>query len=279
MRNSILAIACATMLAACGDAGGDLDSDDGAPAETIENASFKARQATAEAPRKVLAEELLIRERSPTLQFSWRAPPELAEHPQLLDELRAQAQAQLANMRKDAREFAQTLVETEQSPRPLFYEQVWTVAYNSPGLLNLRSHTESYHGGAHGLSSFDSVFWDKQTGRRIEPSALFVNWPEARAELEAAYCEELDRMRAERRGAPVGAGSVEGAEEDPFNECPPLADQPLALDSGAGSNLMAFEVLLAPYEAGPYAEGEYEVRVPATDGLRDAVKAAYLRAP
>lgn len=279
MRSSILTIVAVLALAACG---GDENGGSAALVEPMENASFKTRQAAVDAPRQVLAEELLINERSPTLQFSWRVPPEIGKHPELLEELRAEARDQLAAMREEARRFAQTLVEQKQPPRPLFYEQVWTVAYDSPGLLNLRSRTESYHGGAHGMTTFDSVFWDKQTGRRIEPAALFVNWPEARETLKSEYCEELDRMRAERRGAPVERGDGGGEEvraDDPFTACPPLAEQPLALDSGSGGQLMAFEILLAPYEAGAYAEGAYEVRVPADGALGQALKAGYLRAP
>ncbi|OWV32202.1 hypothetical protein B5C34_01205 [Pacificimonas flava] len=264
----MIAAALAVGLSACGDNGGTAETEE----PVLDNATFKTRQAAADEPRQVLAEELFIRERSPTLQFSWHAPPEIAAHPRLLDRLRADARDSLAEMRENAREFAQRLVETGQDPRPLYFDQEWSLAYSSPTLLNLSAATERYDGGAHPNRYFDGVLWDRTENRAIELPALFVNWPTAREELETVYCRELDDMRRERRGQEI----PDDADDEPFWQCPPLGEQTVVLDSGAGMRALNLKVLLPPYVAGPYAEGSYEIDIPLTEERRQLLKSAYL---
>lgn len=257
--------AAALLLSACGQDGGN----SGDVPEGLENQSLKAERASAEAGQgPVLATDLFIRESSPTLDFVWHAPPEISAAPDALSAIRAEANEALAEMREGAREFAQTLAEEGQDPRQLSYREDWTLSYETPGLMNFTSETYRYDGGAHGMTTFDSLFWDKEAGAAVDRSALFVNWPQARERIGRLFCENLDLMRADRRGGEVGDGGLG------FSDCPDVTDFPWALSNG-GIGEPALKVLVEPYAAGPYAEGSYEVTIPLSDDLRGAMKTAY----
>lgn len=270
MKAMFASIAAAAMLllSACGqDRGGGGDVPEG-----LENQSLKAERASVDDRQgPVLATDLFIRETSPTLDFAWHAPPEIAGAPGALSSMRAEADTTRAEMQKEAREFSQMLAEEGQDPRQLSYRQDWTLGYETPGLMNFTSETYRYDGGAHGMTTFDSLFWDKEAGAAVDRSALFVNWPQARERIASLFCENLDRMRADRRGGEVGDGGLG------FSDCPDVTDFPWALSNG-GIGEPALKVLVEPYAAGPYAEGSYEVTIPLSNGLRGAMKTVYVPA-
>ncbi|HST37261.1 MAG TPA: hypothetical protein VLK25_11610, partial [Allosphingosinicella sp.] len=75
--------------------------------------------------------------------------------------------------------------------------------------------------------------------------------------LGPSYCRELDVQRAERRGEPVVLDP-----EDPFTRCPPIGEQVLALaNQDNNPQFDTLLVLLHPYLAGPYVEGDYVIEV------------------
>jgi hypothetical protein len=83
----------------------------------------------------------------------------------------------------------------------------------------------------------------------------------------------LDRERAKKRGEPVKPGST-----DEFDKCIDPVENTVILGS---SNRQAFDrigVLVGPYAAGPYAEGDYEVTLPVTAAVLAAVKPEYRNA-
>jgi hypothetical protein len=137
--------------------------------------------------------------------------------------------------------------------------------------MNFTSETYRYDGGAHGMTTFDSMFWDKAAGAAVDRSALFVNWPQARGRIASEFCKNLDMMRADRRGGDVGDDGLG------FSDCPDATDFPWALSDG-GVGEPSLTVMVEPYAAGPYAEGSYEVTVPLSGDLRGAVKTAYVPA-
>jgi hypothetical protein len=60
-----------------------------------------------------------------------------------------------------------------------------------------------------------------------------------------------------------------------FSECIDPTDSTIILGSSNRQGFDRIGVLVAPYEAGPYAEGTYEVTVPVTRAVMDAVKPVY----
>lgn len=226
------------------------------------------------AARVVNAEELLIAERSPLLMFRWRAPAELGQAPDLLDKLREAALAEQVRMSGLADDTAKTREQVgADGDIKLFWSQEWDVAFENDTLLNLVSELETYEGGAHGMRNFGSVLYDKSAEREIAFRQLFANWPEVKESLAISYCEELNAMRLKRRGT-----TDRYEPGDDFAECPPIEEQPVRIDTSNFGNADSFTVMLAPYEAGPYAEGVYEVEIPLDEDLRAALKSEYFPA-
>ncbi|MBE7248930.1 MAG: hypothetical protein INR63_28630, partial [Actinomycetospora chiangmaiensis] len=128
------------------------------------------------------------------------------------------------------------------------------------GLLALSAETYSFTGGAHGNTGYRALLWDRKRGQPVAFQALFASWPRTLARLTRAFCPALDAERAKRRGAPVDKA-------DMFGECPKLADQTLLPGGVRGGRFTAVRVLIGPYEAGPYAEGTYELVLPLDPAL------------
>jgi hypothetical protein len=137
------------------------------------------------------------------------------------------------------------------------YDQVWEMHGTGGVLLSLGSATYSFAGGAHGNHSMSAILWDLAAHRAVAVPAVLGR---GLAGMSARYCAELDRQRAENRDDELGPYPG-----DPFTECPPLARQVLVpADSDGNGRLDALQVMLAPYLAGPYTEGEYIVAIPFT---------------
>lgn len=134
--------------------------------------------------------------------------------------------------------------------------KTWSVSGETPLLLALTAETYSFTGGAHGNTAYEALVWDKQQDRAVDPAALFpLRLTDA---ITPRYCDALNRERQEKRGEPVPEDR-----QGMFNECPPIAHQTLTpLDGDNNGRFDAIGVLIGPYEAGPYAEGSYELELP-----------------
>ncbi|MGQ0589896.1 MAG: PdaC/SigV domain-containing protein [Sphingosinicella sp.] len=188
------------------------------------------------------------------LDFIYAWPTAAAEDPRL--------RAALERDRVEARAEAERYVAEDRQSRPPeagfnphYYHQNWEVAGSAPQLLSLQASIETYTGGAHGNMHFEAILWDLADGRGIAGPELF-----GRAALERLgprYCDALDAERAERRGEPVRRGS-----DDMFTDCPALAEQVMApADEDGNGRFDSLRILLPPYAAGPYVEGDYIVEL------------------
>jgi hypothetical protein len=143
----------------------------------------------------------------------------------------------------------------------------WKVVTDLPRWLSLSGEIYSYTGGAHGNSGFDTLLWDRKEDKARKPEELFTSLAALEAAMHEDYCEVLDRQRAEKRGEPAGEGS-----DNPFDECPGLDDLTIILGSSNNRTFDRIGFLAAPYVAGPYAEGSYEVTLPVNRAAKAAVK-------
>lgn len=223
----------------------------------------------AKGPSTVPALALLLREATPAIDWRWRAAPEAATQPGLLKAMRSEAQAELGKARAAA---ARDAAEAKKAGFPFrAYETIndWSLAADTPALLALAGEVYSYTGGAHGNTGYAVRLWDKAAKRSIPIDALFTDWPRARKLLEPAYCKALAAEQARRRqGTEVAAD---------FAACPKLSEQPVVPFAGLARQARQFRVLLAPYTAGPYAEGSYLITAPWPEAVRPFVKPAYQR--
>lgn len=170
--------------------------------------------------------------------------------------MRAEAEQQLAADRLEAAE-AQRLSGASASR---WRKAEGRVGADTPALLAIWASEGSFTGGAHANLLYRIVWWDKRAGKTLALDDLLANPAAALAALQGAFCAALDEERARKRqGRPVDLPS--------FSECPDLARQVLVpMSVGAGPEIALFSVKLPPYEAGPYAEGSYEITVPVTAG-------------
>ena len=147
--------------------------------------------------------------------------------------------------------------------------RAWQMVTETPRFLSLSAQIYDYTGGAHPNHGYDSLLFDKQAGARLAPLALFASNAAFDAVIQKPFCALLDKERSKRRGEPVvGDGSM-------FNDCIKPSEQTVILGSSNGRAFDKVGVLVGPYAAGSYAEGDYEFTLPVTAALLKAVKAEY----
>ena len=149
-------------------------------------------------------------------------------------------------------------------------ETAWEVVADLPGWLSLSADQSFYYGGAHPNYSFDTIVWDKEEGRSVEPIAFFTSAAALDEVLGPQLCEALNAEREKRRGEPVNADS-----DDSFDACVKPDEGNLLLGSTNGQGFNRIGIQIAPYLAGPYAEGSYEFTFPVTAELLEVVREEY----
>lgn len=148
------------------------------------------------------------------------------------------------------------------------YGEGWEVAGETAQLMSLTSSVSTYTGGAHGNLHFNTILWDKAAAQAIDAKAMLGD--EGLRGLSSRYCAALDAEREVRRGEPVRRGP-----DELFGDCPDIAEQVIApADEDDNGRFDTLRILLPPYAAGPYVEGDYviDVRLRAEDVARIAAR-------
>ncbi|MEZ0497021.1 DUF4163 domain-containing protein [Sphingomonas sp. IW22] len=246
------------MLAACGD-------PTASPEEAVANTTA-APPAPAPAPSPPPAAPSRVKLETDDYSFAYAYPAEAAAIAPLARALDAERETALAGLKRDTGEWRR---ETEKGGfpyRPYALNIEWKVVTETPRLLSLSAETYAYTGGAHGSPGFDALLWDKAAGKRLAPTELFASAQAIQSAMGDAFCQRLDRARQGRRGVPVGRS------DDPFNDCPKVAETTLILGSSDGERIDRVGLLVGPYVAGPYAEGTYDLTLPVTPAIVAAVR-------
>jgi hypothetical protein len=149
-------------------------------------------------------------------------------------------------------------------------ETAWEVVADLPDWLSLSAEISTYEGGAHPNYGFDTMVWDKARDRALEPIAFFTSPDALDRAMGSELCDALNAERSERRGQPVMGGS-----EELFDECIKPDETNLLLGSSDGESFDSIGIQIAPYIAGPYAEGSYEFTFPVTDAILAIVRPEY----
>ena len=142
----------------------------------------------------------------------------------------------------------------------------WDVVAENARWLSLSAGFSTYTGGAHPNHGFDALLWDKRAGKMRDPMELFASDKAFIAAVRADFCKALDKERAERR---------EGEEMDGFDECVDPSETVIILGSSNRQTFDRIGFLIAPYIAGPYVEGSYDVTLPVTPALLAKVKPGF----
>jgi len=148
----------------------------------------------------------------------------------------------------------------------------WKVTGDTSALLAMVAEISSFAGGAHGNTGYDAMIWDKAAARRVALDALFVDPAAAMDALRQPYCDALDADRAARRA------EYEVTGDDMFSACPPFSELVIVPFAGSDGGFDRMMLLAAPYVAGPYVEGAYEISLPLTDATLDQLKPRYRKA-
>lgn len=200
-------------------------------------------------------------------EFEYAYPAAAGAIPALKSWFDSDIEKQRGDLAKDAREQQAESRKGDFPYRALGRWIDWQVVTDLPGWLSLSAGVSTYEGGAHPNHVSDALVWDRQANVRRDPIDFFTSKAALSAAIRKDFCAALDRQRAKKRGEPVKPDS-----DDPFTECIDPVDSTIILGS---SNRKAFDrvgVLVAPYEAGPYAEGGYEVTLPVTPAVLATVK-------
>jgi len=246
-------------IAACQQADGDradARATEPAPAGATGAAAPTSAKAAPAAARNAV-------DKTDLYNFEYSYPAAAAAIPGVRDALEedlASRRAYLADIARETRKASRT----DDFPfSPLDLEMGWDVVTENASWLSLSAAFSTYTGGAHPNHGFDAMLWDKRAGKLRDPLELFASDKAFVAAVQPEFCKALDRERAERR---------EGEDMDGFDECVDPTETIVILGSSNHRTFDRIGFLIAPYIAGPYVEGSYEVTLPVTQAVLAKVK-------
>jgi len=264
-----LALVLTMPLAACSSSGPD------AAVNTVENAANVAaaeNAALAEPPPAPLGKAFSVKDRNDLLEFSYKYPGEAAGVPEIVSVLKTDMDKGRAGALRDA-EAGRRESKANGFPFNAYsLETEWKVRGDTPRFLSIASETYIFSGGAHGMTAYDALLWDRGQRRLLKTTDLFTSPAAFATAARPGFCKALDAARAEKRKG-YGEDAV-ASPDDPFNACVDPLKQTL-VPVGKKGMLSAIRVIIGPYEAGPYVEGSYEIDVPVTGAVLAAVKPEY----
>ncbi|WP_242127849.1 DUF4163 domain-containing protein [Sphingobium sp. Sx8-8] len=213
------------------------------------------------------------KEKTDLLEFAFSYPAQAAQIPALVEKFDKQLTVSKADALKMAREDQKAAKAADFPFHAHSLETHWTVAADTPRFLALKSESYVYTGGAHGMTGYDALLWDKERKRETAFGATMTSRAAFAAAIRDRFCEALDRARAEKRGAPVKRSN-----DDDFTKCIDPMQQVLVPTSRDGKLIDRVTVIIGPYSAGPYAEGSYDIALPVDAAMRKAIKTEYQNA-
>ncbi|MGV3512759.1 MAG: DUF4163 domain-containing protein [Novosphingobium sp.] len=235
-----------------------------APASSTEPAVAAAILPEPPAQTPVTARE--VHEKNELYEFDYSYPASAGAVPGLKALLDQELEAARSKLKAEASEGQKAAKEAGFPYHPYTHSAEWKVVTDLPAWLSLSTLVGDYSGGAHPNYGFATVLWDRIAGKRRAPVDLFASKAALAGAIRTAFCRELDRQRARKR---AGSGTGNIAE---FSECIDPTDQTVILGSSNGKAFDRIGILVSPYAAGPYVEGDYEVTVPVTQKVLDVVR-------
>lgn len=226
--------------------------------------------AESEAPPAPVGQDRKVKESTDRYEFEFNYPAAADAIPQLKAKLDADLAEQRARLVTESREAADDAKKEGYPFNPHSFSTDWKVVTDLPGWLSLSTTVSTYEGGAHPNYVFDALLWDKAANRQIEAADLFTSKAALSKVIGPAFCDAIDSQRAEKRGE-----RIERESGDMFTNCLDPLDYTVILGSAGKVGFDRIGVLVPPYEAGPYAEGSYEVTLPITAKLIALVKPEY----
>ena len=206
--------------------------------------------------------------KTPLYEFTYSYPAAAGRIPALkawLDKDAADGQASIAqsaregkaDAKKDGFDFNSFDAETD-----------WQVVTDLPKWLSLSGTSGDYTGGAHPNHGPVALLWNKDAAKKVDAVDLFTSKAALTKAIQTRFCAALNKQREDKRGEAVDPKGL-------FGDCLDPAKEVVILGSGDRAHFTRIGVLIGPYEAGSYAEGDYEITLPVTDAVIAAVKPEY----
>ncbi len=207
-----------------------------------------------------------------TFAFTYEYPAQAAALPQLAAMLDAERAKSLTDLEMETAEAAKDAADNDYTFNPHMLGVGWKVTGDNPLLLAMLAEISSFSGGAHGHTGYEALIWDKSANRRVTLEAVFTDLAAALEPMRQPYCDALNADRRERRGEYIGEA------DDMFNACPPFSELVLVPYAGGDGGFDRIMIIAAPYVAGPYAEGAYEISLALPGTTLDRIKTEYRNA-
>ena len=266
----------AIMLAGCSDQG-TITTEESAATATAASPQIANKSAAKASERPSGREELSgptvgrnVEEETDRYFFSYSYPAEVTAIPALKTSFDNDLTRSKAKLMKGVREAEADAKTNDYEYRAHSFGNSWKRVAHTPRFLSLSSEVTTFSGGAHGNQGFGSLLWDRKAGKWFEVLDVFTSKAAFTAAISKPFCEQLNRQRAKKRGADYGKSSI-----SEFDACINPAKSTVILGSSDKKRFDKIGILIAPYEAGSYAEGSYEVTLPVTAAALKAVKPQY----
>ena len=267
MRHAPIALM-ALLLASC--SGNSPDQPVQAAPSASAEPSDPAAAATAAAAPLPVVKPVSIDSSTPLYEFSYAYPVQANSIPALAGWFKADAAKMKRELVVHAKEGQSEAKADKRTYYPFGHSTRWELVTDLPRWLSLSAQRWESLGGAHPNPWREGLVWNKAGGKRMIAADLFSSPAALSAAIRLPFCTALDQQRAGKRGAPVNRKSG-----NPFDECIDPAAQTVILGSADKVHFTRIGVLVDPYSAGPYAEGNYEVTLPVTAAVLRAVKPQY----
>lgn len=127
-------------------------------------------------------------------------------------------------------------------------------------LFSLARSDYEFTGGAHGMTTYTGVLWDKALKQQLAASDLFKAGADLSA-LDTALCAALNAEK--KRRDPAAEPITLGASPDGLWSCPKAADTAFVLAAGTTPGKAGgLTFIVGPYVVGPYSDGAWWVNLP-----------------
>jgi len=221
------------------------------------------------APSASAAKAFKLEDRTPALDFAYAYPMQAAAIPALASTLAERMDKTKADALKAAKDDEASAKQAGYPFRQHSLQTTWAIHADTPRFLSLLGETYVYSGGAHGMTAYAPLLWDRQAAKEVPITALMMSQAAFAKAISARFCDALDEERAKKRGAPVTRDAGE------FSKCLDPMKQAIVPEAGKDGVVSLIRVVIGPYEAGPYAEGSYDIAVPVDAGVLGAIKPEY----
>ena len=168
-------------------------------ANQVVNATSFAEKMTGGNQAEPVAEPFSVTDKSEELEFAYSYPAEAAAIPELVRRFDREIRQSKASALKLAKEDQASAKKSGYPFHGHALETHWTVEGNIPAFLSLLSTGYSFTGGAHGMTGYDALIWDRAAKRALGMAAMLSSPADFKAAINDDFCAALDKERAARR--------------------------------------------------------------------------------